>query len=163
MTSTKHKSFVWKKAAHIDPTILCGGKIIGTWRYDKTSAGRKLVLTASIFSAFSSSSSFSRSELLSSSYPDFDSFSSSLNQTIEGYAQRLAAFFGMDEYAVEQLVLERETKQSKASSTAKKKKKMKQAAGKRKHTTTAAAAAAACGALSKRRKRKASECDTTSE
>lgn len=43
----RHKNRVWRPAAHVSAVILAGGRIVGTWRYDKRAKG--LVISVASF------------------------------------------------------------------------------------------------------------------
>ena len=47
----KHYKKVWRAAAHVEAVVLVGGRIAGTWRYDRKPSG--LAVTVSPFARFS--------------------------------------------------------------------------------------------------------------
>jgi hypothetical protein len=72
-----HYKKVWKAAAHVAPVVLAGGRIVGTWRYDRKGGGLKV------------------------SVESFAPLPKTAVQAIRGRARRLARFLGLKLTAVE--------------------------------------------------------------
>ena len=67
-----HYKKVWRPGAHVEAVVLVGGRIAGTWRYDKKTKG------------------------LSVDIKPFEPFSRSVARAVERQAARVAKFLGLD-------------------------------------------------------------------
>ena len=71
------KSKVWRPGANVEAVVLAGGRIAGTWRYDRRSRGLTIRVSP------------------------FDSLSKAAARAVRAQAQRVASFFGLELTALE--------------------------------------------------------------
>ena len=67
-----HRTQVWRPAAHVSAVILVGGRILGTWRYDKRAKGLVISVTP------------------------FEPLSRAVARVVETQARAVARFMGLD-------------------------------------------------------------------